>query len=121
MTAVPPATTSEARAEAADVTPEQRNISTTNSNAQRASWQAQLQARVQRAWLRPASTQAGIDCIAYVTQTVGGEVTNARVGQCNGDAAARESIQGAVFRASPLPPPPDSALFQRNLEIQFKP
>ena len=57
----------------------------------------------------------------YVTQVPGGEVVNVRLGECNGDAAVRESIQGAVFRASPLPPPPDPALFHRNLEIQFKP
>jgi len=33
----------------------------------------------------------------------------------------RESIESAVYRASPLPPPPDPALFERNLEIRFKP
>jgi len=26
-----------------------------------------------------------------------------------------------VYRASPLPDPPDPALFQRNFEIEFKP
>jgi hypothetical protein len=26
-----------------------------------------------------------------------------------------------VYRASPLPPPPDPALFDRNLKINFKP
>jgi colicin import membrane protein len=88
---------------------------------QLASWEAQIQARIQRAWLRPPSARSGIDCIVYVTQVPGGEVTNVRLGECNGDAAVRESIQAAAYRASPLPPPPDPALFERNLEIQFKP
>ena len=86
-----------------------------------AEWQAQIAARIQRAWLRPPSARPGIDCIVYVTQVPGGEVTNARVGECNGDQAVRESIESAVYRASPLPPPPDPALFERNLEIRFVP
>jgi colicin import membrane protein len=86
-----------------------------------ASWIGQIQARVQRAWLRPPSARAGIECIVYVTQVPGGEVTNVRVGSCNGDQSVRDSIEAAVYRASPLPPPPDPALFERNLELTFKP
>jgi colicin import membrane protein len=48
-------------------------------------------------------------------------VTNVRIGNCNGDQAVRESIEAAVYRASPLPPPPDPSLFERSLEITFKP
>ena len=50
----------------------------------------------------------------------GGEVTGAHVTQCNGDAAVRQSIENAVCRASPLPDPPDPALFQRNFTIQVQ-
>lgn len=99
----------------------EEHVMAARSNGQLASWQAQIQARIQRAWLRPPSARAGINCIVYVTQVPGGEVVNVRLGECNGDAAVRESIQAAAFRASPLPPPPDPALFERNLEIQFKP
>jgi colicin import membrane protein len=48
-------------------------------------------------------------------------VTSAHVSQCNGDAAAKQSIENAVYRASPLPSPPDPALFERNLVIHFHP
>jgi colicin import membrane protein len=99
----------------------EEHVMTARSNGQLASWEAQIQARIQRAWLRPPSARTGIDCMVYVTQVPGGEVVNVRLGQCNGDPAVRESIQAAAFRASPLPPPPDPALFERNLEIQFKP
>ena len=37
------------------------------------------------------------------------------------DPAVRESIEAAVYRASPLPPPPDPSLFDTNLRIEFKP
>ncbi len=86
-----------------------------------ASWSSQITARIQRAWLRPASARPGIECVLNVTQVPGGEVTNVRIGSCNGDQAVRESIEAAVYRASPLPPPPDPALFERNLVITFRP
>jgi colicin import membrane protein len=86
-----------------------------------ASWRSQITAKITRAWLRPPTARAGLECNLYVTQVPGGEVTQVRVGECNGDQAVRESIEAAVYRASPLPPPPDPALFDRDLKITFKP
>ncbi|HEY1491090.1 MAG TPA: cell envelope integrity protein TolA [Steroidobacteraceae bacterium] len=86
-----------------------------------ASWQAQIAARINHAWLRPPTARPGIQCMLYVTQEPGGAVTQVKIGDCNGDQAVRESIEAAVYRASPLPPPPDPALFDRNLKINFKP
>lgn len=85
-------------------------------------WHAQIVARVTRAWIKPPSAQPGISCIVSVTQVPGGEVTGVRVNSCSiDDAALRESVEAAVYRASPLPPPPDPALFERNLELTFAP
>jgi len=86
-----------------------------------ANWEAMIAAKITRAWLRPPTARPGIECMLYVTQVPGGEVTQVRVGECNGDPAVRQSIEAAVYRASPLPPPPDPALFDRNLKIDFKP
>ena len=86
-----------------------------------ASWQSQIAAKINRAWFRPPTAQPGIECILNVTQVPGGEVTEVTIGACNGDQAVRESIEAAVYRASPLPPPPDPALFDRHLRIDFKP
>ena len=82
---------------------------------------ARLQARIQNAWIRPPSASVGLDCLVQVTQLPGGEVTNAQVTQCNGDAVTRESIENAVYRASPLPSPPDPALFSRTFAFHFHP
>ena len=90
-------------------------------NPQAENWQSQIAAKIVRAWRRPPSAVPGIECMVYVTQVPGGEVTQVRIEQCNGDQAVRESIEEAVHRASPLPPPPDPALFDRNLRIDFKP
>jgi len=86
-----------------------------------ASWQSQIAAAIQREWQRPPTARPGIECVLNVTQLPGGTVTQVSIGDCNGDQAVRESIQRAVYRASPLPPPPDPTLFDRNLKINFKP
>ncbi|MBK7249808.1 MAG: cell envelope integrity protein TolA [Gammaproteobacteria bacterium] len=91
------------------------------SSGLRAQWEAQIRARIQRAWIQPASARPGIECEVYMTQVPGGEVVNVRIGECNGDAAVRQSIEAAAYRASPLPPPPDPALFERSLVVRFRP
>jgi colicin import membrane protein len=85
-------------------------------------WKAQIRARIERAWIRPPSARAGASCEVDVTQVPGGEVVSVRVNQCTGgDEAMRASVEAAVYRASPLPPPPDPALFERNLQLTFRP
>ena len=86
-----------------------------------AKWQAQISARIERAWIRPESARPGIQCVLNVTQEADGTVTQVKVGECNGDQAVRQSIEQAVYKASPLPPPPDRSLFDRELTIYFKP
>jgi colicin import membrane protein len=82
---------------------------------------ADITATIQRSWNRPPTARPGLSCVVYVTQVPGGVVTDARVGRCNGDEAVRQSIVSAVLRASPLPAPPDPALFARKLELVFEP
>lgn len=84
-------------------------------------WAAAIQGRVQRAWIRPASAKPGLDCRVAVGQVPGGTVVRVEVQTCNGDEVVRQSIEAAVWRASPLPPPPDPALFERELELRFRP
>jgi colicin import membrane protein len=82
---------------------------------------AQITARIERAWIRPPGARPGLECEVRVTQVPGGAVVSARVTRCNGDDAVRESIEAAVYRASPLPQPADAALFERNLVVTFRP
>lgn len=82
---------------------------------------AMIQQHVQRRWIRPLSTIEGLQCEVQVAQTPAGVVLSAKVGRCNGDAAVRQSIETAVLRSSPLPPPPDPRMFERNLVFIFKP
>jgi colicin import membrane protein len=100
---------------------DEEHVSAVESGPLRDRYIALLRNKIQNAWIKPPSATAGIDCLVQVTQVPGGEVTGARVTQCNGDAAVRQSIENAVYRASPLPDPPDPALFERNLSLRFRP
>jgi colicin import membrane protein len=99
----------------------EERVSAARSSPAYASWQAAIVARVTRAWIRPPGAGAGLNCVVRISQTPGGEVTSVQLGECNGDGAVRESIESAVYRASPLPPPPDPSLFERNITFVFKP
>lgn len=99
---------------------EERRAAARNSTLM-AQYRAQIQNAIRRAWIQPPQAVPGIECELRVTQTPTGVVTAARVNRCNGDETVRQSVEAAVYRASPLPLPPDPALFERELVITFRP
>jgi len=100
---------------------EERNNAARNSD-EASRWHAAIVARITRAWIRPPSARPGITCSVLVNQVPGGEVTAVRVESCTGgDAALHDSVEAAVYRASPLPTPPPGVPFERNLELTFAP
>jgi colicin import membrane protein len=86
-----------------------------------ASWQSEITSRIQNAWIKPPTAQAGIKCVLNVGLVPGGSVTGVSIGECNGDDAVRQSIQTAVYNAAPLPPPPNGIPFPHQLIITFQP
>ncbi|MBT8141925.1 MAG: cell envelope integrity protein TolA [Gammaproteobacteria bacterium] len=74
-----------------------------------------------RNWRKPASSPDDLSCVLNVRQLPGGDVGQLSFGTCNADDVTKDSIEQAVFRASPLPAPEDPSLFTRNLEIIFEP
>lgn len=77
---------------------------------------------VERAWRKPPNATADMSCVVSVKQIPGGEVADARIVSCNNnDQGFQQSVIAAVHRASPLPVPPDPALFQREIEFTFSP
>jgi colicin import membrane protein len=104
----------------AQLAAEERRAAARSSTAM-AQYMALIQARIERAWNKPPSAKAGIECELSVTQTSGGTVTRVKIGRCNADEAVRQSIEAAAYRASPLPSPSDPALFERDLILTFRP
>jgi len=80
-----------------------------------------IENKIKQNWSRPLSARPGLDCVVRVVQLPTGDVVSATVATCNGDEAVRRSIEDAVRRASPLPRPPNPALFERNLNVNFRP
>lgn len=99
----------------------ERQRAAARNSAQARQYADLIRARVERAWNRPPTARVGLTCEVRVTQVPGGVVTGVRIGSCNGDESVRQSIEAAVFRASPLPQPADPALFERELIFNFAP
>jgi colicin import membrane protein len=62
-----------------------------------------------------------VQCEVRVTQVATGVVTVVQVTKCNGDETVRQSVENAVYGASPLPLPADPDLFERSFTITFRP
>jgi TonB C terminal len=101
--------------------PPQKPMTAADMELLRNQYATSLRNSIRNAWVKPPSAMAGVDCLVQITQVAGGEVTGAHVTQCNGDEAVRQSIEDAVYRASPLPSPFDQAAFEKNLNLRFNP
>ncbi len=99
----------------------EERLAAARASGQMAQYISQITAKIERAWIRPPSATAGLQCEVRVTQVPGGVVTAVKVERCNGDETVRQSIEAAVYRASPLPQPSEAALFERNLVVTFRP
>lgn len=99
----------------------QEDAQATAASGALASWTSEITSRIQNAWIKPPTARPGIECVLNVSLVPGGAVTGVSIGQCNGDDAVRQSIQTAVYNASPLPPPPNGIPFPNPLIIEFKP
>lgn len=99
----------------------ERQRAAVRGSAQARDYYALIRSRVERNWVRPPTARVGLECEVRVTQTQGGTVAGVSIGRCNGDESVRQSIEAAVYRASPLPQPPDPALFERELIFNFAP
>jgi len=61
------------------------------------------------------------DAIFSVSLLPNGEVLTVRMKKSSGNKAYDEAVERAILGASPLPKPDDASLFQRQLELTFRP
>ena len=67
-------------------------------------WLAAVAAAIERQWIRPDSVSPGVVCPIRIRILPGGEVMSAEVQpSCPYDEKARDSVERAVMKASPLP------------------
>ncbi len=84
-------------------------------------YRSSIKQKVTRNWLPPQNLPDNVNCVVRVGQIPGGEVVSVQVEFCNGDEILKRSVEAAVWKASPLPDPPDSSVFDRTIEFVFKP
>ena len=82
-----------------------------------------IKAQVERNWIRPPTNWLGLSCMVQVRLIPGGDVASVLIVKSSGDAAFDRSVEAAVYRAAPLPLPPDPALFDsfRTVNFVFEP
>ena len=73
-----------------------------------------IQSSVARNWRRPTGVPSGLKCTVNVVQANNGEVLRVEITQSSGNVAFDRSVEQAVLAASPLPPPKQRAVFDRQ-------
>ena len=81
----------------------------------------QIQATVNRNWIRPTGAGKGLKCTVKVAQIPGGEVHSVVITKSSGNVAFDRSVENAVLKSSPLPQPKDPSLFAREIIFEFEP
>ena len=69
----------------------------------------------------PPNITGNPEAIFEVNQLPSGEVLAVRLKRSSGQPVLDAAIERAILRSSPLPKPDDPSLFQRTLEIKYKP
>lgn len=76
--------------------------------------------KVQRNWIQPPTSRVGLSCVVQVQLMPTGDVISVQIVQSSGDAAFDRSVEAAVYRAAPLPLPPDPGMFENFRTVQFR-
>lgn len=82
----------------------------------------QIRARIERAWLRPRAAIGDpiFQCQVQVDQDNVGRILAITLVECNGSTPWRVSLVRAIEAASPLPAPPNPAVFVHHVLLTFR-
>lgn len=86
-----------------------------------ADYVAKLRGKIRGNILRPPGITGNPEAVFEVTQLPSGEVLGVRLKRSSGFAPLDEAIERAIHKSSPLPRPERAELFQRVLELRFRP
>jgi colicin import membrane protein len=85
-------------------------------------WVGAMVAAIERQWVRPPNVSSGQICPIRIKMLPGGEVMSAEVQpNCPYDQAAKESVERAVLKASPLPYAGFEQVAARDFVVRFQP
>lgn len=86
-----------------------------------AEWISRIQAKVKGNVIVPPDLAGNPTAIFDVVQLPTGEIIEATLRKSSGSRAYDDAVQRAILKSSPLPRPERAELFQRTLELKFRP
>jgi colicin import membrane protein len=89
------------------------------TNAEVSVWATQLVAAIKRVRTLPPGLDPQLTCKVSIRLSASGEVLSASIVSSSGNSLFDDSTIRAVYKASPLPLPRDSAAFQPGINIIF--
>ncbi|UCV28376.1 energy transducer TonB [Ferribacterium limneticum] len=86
-----------------------------------ADYATKIRVKVRGNIMLPPAIQGNPEAVFDVSQLPTGEVLDVKLKRSSGNPALDSAIERAIRKSSPLPKPDDPSLFQRTLEIKYKP
>jgi colicin import membrane protein len=107
----------------ADAEIRQRQAQQTQAARERAqnAYIARIRGKIKGNTVLPHTIEGNPEAIFKVTQLPSGEIIDVRITQSSGNKALDEAIERAIRKSGPLPLPDPSSLFERVLELKYKP
>lgn len=103
--------------EAADALASQRAAAQSRMESD---YKGRIRDKIKRAIIVPPDVPGNPQAEFDVTLMPTGEVLNAKLIRSSGNAAYDNAVERAIYKAQPLPLPPDASLFSRFRELQLK-
>ena len=86
-----------------------------------AGWQDKIRGKIRGNIILPQGILGNPEAIFDVALLPTGEVLSVKQRRSSGHAAYDEAVYRAILKSSPLPKPDNPALFERQLELRFRP
>jgi colicin import membrane protein len=86
-----------------------------------AAWQDKIRAKIRGNIILPHDLAGNPEAIFDVTLLPTAEVLTVRKRKSSGNLAYDEAVERAILKASPLPKPEQPSVFERQLELRFRP
>ena len=86
-----------------------------------ADYLSKIRAKIRGNIVLPPDVKGNPEAAFDVTQLPSGEILGAKLRKTSGNAALDAAIERAILKSNPLPKPDQAGLFDRNLELRFRP
>ncbi len=97
-----------------------QQASTAKSSA-KSEYEARIRGKVRGNIVMPPDVKGNPEAVFEVTQLPSGEIMSVRLKKSSGNPAWDAATERAILKSSPLPKPAQSDLFNRTLELTFRP